>query len=541
MKFLNLWGKLSPEEKNEFRRSLTLDDLQKFRNSPLSFAKLLDIEFTEDQIKIIKQVTVNSITNVRAAHGVGKSFVGAFLVIWWVFCRRKLAISTAPTETQIKQILWAEIKKILRKYDYLLKCKSKGELFFKIDEFARAYGFTGKSYDPNSFQGKHDSELFILADEADGISEVIDDSFRSCVVGAENRALRMGNPISKNSAFAKACSNDSNLITIPVWNHPNVNWAYKKYNLKDGTKIHRLKPEIKGQIIKVLDYQFYQVLPQNKWPQNFPRDKIPGAVSINWIEEIRRDKGEFSNYWLTRVEALLPEDDLEGLIPRNWLISAQETFLSNQTFFEYKFKNYPIKFGVDVADQGNDSHCLAIWYGPILLCIEKFHSYNRQKNDLINFSDYILKQIYNYGFNNVTVYVDSIGVGAGVYHYLKHKGVRIKDVKFHEQSDFEQYKNIKAELYWYFREGIRKNELFLNDFGDLNEEFYDDFSLQRYFINKNNEIEIESKDEFRKRYKRSPDIGDAVVIGLYEGIKSKDSLNYFLPIYTISEEFTPLF
>lgn len=70
---------------------------------------------TGEQIKILESVRDRAETNVQAAHGVGKSFISACVVLWWVFAVGGLAISTAPTESQVKQILWSEVRKLYDK------------------------------------------------------------------------------------------------------------------------------------------------------------------------------------------------------------------------------------------------------------------------------------------------------------------------------------------------------------------------------------------------------------------------------------------
>jgi hypothetical protein len=86
----------------------------------------------------------------------------------------KVAISTALTKSQVEQILWSEIRKL---YD-ANKAKlggSRNELSIKLTEHARAYGFTAKNYDSNSFQGKHAEKLLLIQDESCGITEQIDE------------------------------------------------------------------------------------------------------------------------------------------------------------------------------------------------------------------------------------------------------------------------------------------------------------------------------------------------------------------------------
>src|SRR3990167_4523429 len=51
---------------------------------------------------------------VPSAHGVGKTWVLARIVLWWLFTRiPSKVITTAPTWAQIESVLWGEIKTAL--------------------------------------------------------------------------------------------------------------------------------------------------------------------------------------------------------------------------------------------------------------------------------------------------------------------------------------------------------------------------------------------------------------------------------------------
>ena len=278
--------------------STGLPSFHLYFNRPIEFCtEILGIHPTQEQRLILESVRDRSITNVKAAHGVGKSLIAAVLVLWWVFAVGGLAVTTAPTEDQVKEILWSEVRKLHDKHVLKLGGR-RGELFVKFSESARAYGFSSRNYDVNSFQGKHGEHLLLIGDEYDGITEIIDDGFRSCLTGSNNRGLRIGNPLDPQSSFAKACSSDRHCITVSAWNHPNVAWAYQE-QFVDGRNpqlgiIHRLKPEIAALIMgedgKVLDRHLWANDP------SLPEDTIPGAISVKWIEDVRAEKFENSAF-----------------------------------------------------------------------------------------------------------------------------------------------------------------------------------------------------------------------------------------------------
>lgn len=82
------------------------------------------VEFVEDIIRakpdarqrdMLRSVADNPLTSVRSGHGVGKSAVESWLVIWFLSTRPYPKVPcTAPTKHQLYDILWAEISKWLR-------------------------------------------------------------------------------------------------------------------------------------------------------------------------------------------------------------------------------------------------------------------------------------------------------------------------------------------------------------------------------------------------------------------------------------------
>ena len=63
------------------------------------------------QIEIIEAIRDHSRVAVRSCNGSGKSYVAAYVVLWWLMCHTdSVVITTAPTGHQVKDILWREIR-----------------------------------------------------------------------------------------------------------------------------------------------------------------------------------------------------------------------------------------------------------------------------------------------------------------------------------------------------------------------------------------------------------------------------------------------
>ena len=78
------------------------------------------------QVEVCAAVAKTPITVVPAGRAVGKSFLLAGIVLWWLYTRPgALVITTGPDHRQVVSVLWKEIRRALRRarltlgYDHL--------------------------------------------------------------------------------------------------------------------------------------------------------------------------------------------------------------------------------------------------------------------------------------------------------------------------------------------------------------------------------------------------------------------------------------
>lgn len=476
-------------------------DFSRYAFDPVGFIEQeLGETLTEEQKAIANSVVCNRETNVQASHSVGKSYLSARIVLWWICCKGEgaFAISTGPTKRQVHQILWGELRKVYDRHRKRIGGE-RGETFIRLPGNVRAIGFTSRHTSSDSFQGLHEKSLLIVIDESSGVSEEIDAGAQACVTSADNRLLRVGNPISSGTAFHRACLRSA--ICIPSWSHPNVSWAYELCD--DG--IHRLKEDVKQWILDDTG----EVKSENHWLPQY-RSKIPGAVSVCWVEEARINYGENSAFWQTRVEAQFPADDTDGIIPKSWLQRAREMYDADSNYWESLSLQYPWYLGLDVGD-GHDNHALALWRGCVLYDVQIFPT----KGDLLDVeraAQIVIDKVRSLG-GNYQIAVDNTGVGAGSLASLVNAGYMATGCCFGgAATEKARFVNRKAELYWRFREMLRKGEIAIAPLKD-EEYIFQDCSATRYFVNTKGQVCCEPKEKTRARLKRSPD-SEAVIIAL---------------------------
>lgn len=488
---------------------------RKYAEYPVEFIeKELGFWLTDQQKAIAVNVRDRRETNVQASHGCGKTFLASCLAIWWVLCVEGLCITTAPTKRQVVELLWGEIR---RTHGRLNLPGTSGQTFFKLSEDSRAYGFTANDNNSNAFQGIHHPRLLVIEDEACGISPDIDDGASACVTGAGNRFLRIGNPIKTNTPFQRVCAKKH--IRIPVWDHPNVRWAYELH--EDG--IHRLKAEVAAVVFD----ENGEVKDQEFWPDWCQRDVIPGAVSIAWIEDARTKKGEKSAYWLSRIEGLFALDSASSIIPRSLFLAARARYDADPEHWDAIARRSKWRHGMDVGD-GNDDHALSSWRGPVLYAIDKMATQGDDEDTSRAARwafDILQRQAGSIG-------IDNCGVGSGALSELRTKlreageqdpedlafGVNFGSSPTIDPSESEDdhflAENFKIELYWTLREALRKGEVAIAPLGEYEEELMEDWSGTYYEPGTKGKTRIEDKNKkTRKRLQRSPDCGDAAVYG----------------------------
>jgi hypothetical protein len=497
------------------------DDIVGFAHDVLKVKVL-----TEEQIEICRSVQNQTVTNVRAANGVGKSFLAAILTTYWVFCVGGKCVTTAPNAEQVDQILWSEIRGMYDANKSVLGGK-RTQISIYLTEKAQAFGFATKDYDANAFQGKHGEKLLLILDEACGITREIDDAAISCITGAENRLLRIGNPISDNNPFADACAAQS--IAINSWSHPNVKWAYE---VDEADGIHKLKPEVAALIVKPDDDPTKAtdpIIPQAQWAAHLPRDVIPGACSINWIEMVRVLKRESSSFWQSRVEAHFPEDTDRSIVPRSWFKAARARYDANPERWDSLVSHLPARHALDVGD-GGDPHAHALVRGCVVYKASEMSTIG-DRLDVGRAADWGIEHLKA---DKGGIAVDRIGVGAGalskILTYLSEEnpalgqtcwatgvnfGQVVKKRKKHLSlldDDATETLNIRAKQYWEFREAARLGELVIAPLGAIEERVAEEFAKHYYEDTPSGKVKMEDKRITRRRLKRSPNLADVIVM-----------------------------
>lgn len=200
------------------------------------------------------------------------------------------------------------------------------------------------------------------------------------------------------------------------------------------------------------------------------------------------------------------DNDPDQLILYDWIKnSATENPLTTDANFSAN-----TFVGVDIARYGDDSTCITIIDNNRLCQVNLF-----SKLDLVATTNIIRQMIEEQNINPQNIAIDTDGIGAGVYDNLKSYGYRTCAVVGGSKpldvfNNSFQYKNLRSQLYWNARELIRTNGIKLIN----NQQLINELISIKYKISQDRMIQIESKEEIKKRIGKSPDLADSFCYAL---------------------------
>jgi hypothetical protein len=492
------------------RRRKRIDDLLIWQDDPVGFVENYLYGFLWSKQKAIcESVVKHRQTAVPSAHDQGKSYAAACLATWWIAAHEPgeaFVVTLAPTAAQVDAILWREMNRI----------HSQGRLpgsmstrLWRLDNGELVgFGRSPADTDPTAAQGIHAKYVLCIMDECCGISKMIWDSVSSLVANDYSRILAIGNPDDPSTEFEAVCRPGSGWNVIPIS-------ALESPNFTDEEVPDFLRPLLVGRA---------------------------------WVEERRKKWGETSALWFSKVLGKFPSQALDGLLPLSSITGAVMRTLEPGPENE---------LGVDVARYGSDFSCIYHRRGPVARRHRKF-GYASTMRTVGEIVDAVEET------GATVVRIDDTGVGGGVVDRLEElqagkdtsdggrrakrilSGVDIVPVNVGERptvmppasatrglpgvrpekrfTETERYVRLKDQLNWALRDRFIAGEIDLVS-PEEDREQSDDIQAQaadiKYELTSTGQIQVESKDDLKKRGRPSPDDWDALVLCFATATKRK--------------------
>ena len=174
-----------------------------WRKHPTALVRdTLGLSFWEMQSQILRDLQRYRRVAVRSCNGSGKTYAAAAAVIWWLMTwDNALAITTAPTNHQVRDLLWREIRRIHRNNAALIG-GTLNQMSLDISDRNYAIGLSTDA--PERFQGFHEGNILFVVDEASGVDEEIYEAIEGCMTSKRARLLLIGNPTRRSGTFYEA-------------------------------------------------------------------------------------------------------------------------------------------------------------------------------------------------------------------------------------------------------------------------------------------------------------------------------------------------
>lgn len=448
-----------------------------YRDDPVAFEReVLGQRPWSKQVEILESVRDHRITAVRSCHGAGKSHVAAAVALWFLYAfPGSLVITTAPTDRQVRAILWKEIRTMHRQ----ARRKLAGRMLTKSVEITsdwRAFGFATRI--PDNLQGLHAADILVIVDEAAGVLPEIWDAISALLTSEHARELAIGNPTDTSGEFYKLFRDPgAHKIAIGADDTPNFT---------------------EGHIVN------------------------PALITPEWAEERRRKWGEDSPMYIARVLGRFPTASSDSLIPLSLIEAAQERDLTVDEDGSSRELS-PVEIGADIARYGNDRSTIYLHCGPVLRLVKAM-----AKQDTMETTGDIVQARSEHKPERLKV--DGDGLGAGVIDRLRELKVDVDEVHGGAQAkDPERFVNLRAEGYAGLRDRFIAGDI---DIDPKDEDLASELAQIRYKVDSRGRIQIESKDEMRKRGLSSPDHADGAMYAFVDIGKQKPPLR--IPTMTAS-------
>jgi hypothetical protein len=357
------------------------------RDDPARFqAEVLGRTLWTRQVAVCEAVARSPITVVPAGRAVGKSFLLAGLVLWWVYTRPKsLVITTGPDFRQVVSVLWKELRRALRSapvplgYDHLTQGYSTPQrLTVQQGTGWGVLGFAAQYEE--GFSGQHAGDLLVIVDEASGISAPIWSAIHGL---AATRLVVAGNPIRYDCHFRelydRAAAGSTTITAVPISSLDSPDAAL-------------------------------EVSPV-------------GMASRSFLRQMREIHGENSPWWRSNILGLFPGQETVRFIPAAWLDACTQEDVTQDSLW----RDYPGEtrfMGIDIGGGvGADRSVIVVRSNKQLLAVFASEWHGVLDDARHRLEPVVVELARKWGVPAGQIVYDMAGIGRSFGSYLASHGL----------------------------------------------------------------------------------------------------------------------
>lgn len=221
------------------------------------------------------------------------------------------------------------------------------------------------------------------------------------------------------------------------------------------------------------------------------------------LQAMVEDYGEDSDFTRVRIKGEFPRAGSDQLIPSDAVEAAK-------TFRAQGFEMMPKIMACDVARYGDAKSVIGYRQGRFSSVLDKMAG-----NNTVEVSERLMQRI-DEEKPDATV-VDGDGIGGAIVDICRSRGYDIEEFRGGMPAlDAAMYFNRRAECWGEMADWLKKGAEIARD-----PELYDELVTPRYGFSAKNQVQLERKEDMRRRGIASPDIADQLAMTFAVRLSSK--------------------
>ena len=432
------------------------------QDNVLGIESLFDVTLTGQQADLVRLASDQSArVAVSSCTGSGKTAVLCMMVLIYLItlpdCR---ILITAPTSNHLERVFRSELEKWFRKMPQQFQDMFELTLR-KIEYKAKTYVqfaslVTASSENVESLAGGHAKNYIIIGDESSGINEEAFDVLLGTLSTGEGGRFI--------------------LVSNPV--------------------------RSSGRFFEIFNREL------GSWKKLYFSAFDSPNVNKEWVQEMEDTYGADSDFYRMRVLGQFPRVGVSQFISADTVENAVRNTLDFRAYH-----NFPKIMGVDVARFGDDLTVFVVRQGPKMV---DFRTYKGL--DTMEVSTKIAE--YQAMQRCAGIYIDSIGVGAGVADRCRQLKLPIRDVVVSNKStEPDVYCNLRSQLWGKMREWLDNGADIPREATEKETNLAAQLTSMEYGYNNKSQIQLLSKKDLKRLGYPSPDIADALSYTFLESIR----------------------
>lgn len=532
--------------------TITADTMEKaftyWRSNPMAYVDNvilphIGVTLEKRQREVLETIFRDKKVLIPTHFSFGKSFLCAVvaLTLMNLYQDDVKGESYAPTFTQVKDILWAELRSIHESLKGNIAVGGKMTTVrydFGPDGFmvGRAPKLAAKgAATPQSAQGKHGRVVLFIIDEAGGTDrQIIEQIERSAASGKIVYIIAIGNPLALSQWFGQYCTTEMGegytVIQQTAYTAPNMiaNGLNSLEALrKEAGKLRALTPEER----------------KDWYADKYYKKPYPSLLSPGWVMSKYMKFGEsglFFSYlgeWSqTSEDTLVPIKRVNECMLGSYVDENGKTKWTSEDSGYAKWNGIKKIFaGLDCSGEGVDKNVLYALEGNRELL---HYAFNKTwENSDIDYrgthlkedGPYIAKWLYDnlfmkYPAREIDLTIDGTGgFGKTVYDALMAYPldpvfvcIRLLNFASNASAEGEEfYHDVIAEMAWNMANHFKSPEGLLLE---PNDDLKNQITSRKTLTDGKKRNMLESKKDYKQRSGASPDDFDALIMACYGDI-----------------------